>query len=109
MPILPYPHGVSRQRAGYKGVVSVHAKVIARGRVQGVFYRDTIRRSAVARGVNGSAVNLADGSVECHFEGSQEAAEAMIEVAHQGPPGADVTALEVEWLAPTGASRFRVG
>lgn len=89
--------------------MAAHAKVIARGRVQGVFYRDTIRRSAVARGVNGSAVNLADGTVECHFEGSQAAVEAMIEVARHGPTSAEVTSLDVEWLDPTGASRFRVG
>jgi acylphosphatase len=86
-----------------------HAHVVAHGRVQGVFYRDTMRRSAIARGVNGSAVNRPDGTVECHFEGSRDAVEAMVEVARQGSQGSDVTKLDVDWIAPTGASDFRVG
>lgn len=85
-----------------------HAHVVAHGKVQGVFFRDTMRRSAIARGVNGSAVNRPDGTVECHFEGPRGAVEAMVEVARQGSPGSDVTKLDVEWVTPAGASSFRV-
>lgn len=85
-----------------------HAHVVAHGKVQGVFYRDTMRRSAIARGVNGSAVNLPDGTVECHFEGERGAVEAMVEVARQGSPGSNVTQLDIDWIAPTGAQGFRV-
>ena len=85
----------------------VHAKTVAHGRVQGVFYRDTIRRAALARGVNGSAVNLPDGTVESHFEGEQLAVDEMIEVAREGSTAAQVTRLDVEWLESTGASDFR--
>lgn len=85
-----------------------HAHVTAHGKVQGVFFRDTMRRSAIARGVNGSAVNKPDGTVECHFEGPRAAVEAMVEVARQGSPGSSVSQLEVEWIAPTGATSFRV-
>ncbi len=85
-----------------------HAHVIAHGKVQGVFYRDTIRKSAIARGVSGSAINLPDGTVESHFEGPQDAVEAMVEVARQGPPGAQVTQLDVEWIAPLGLTGFHI-
>jgi acylphosphatase len=84
-----------------------HAEVVAHGKVQGVFFRDTIRRSAIARSVAGSAVNMPDGTVKMHFEGDQSSVEAMIEVARAGSPGASVTKLVVEWQAPTGETGFR--
>jgi len=86
-----------------------HAKAIARGRVQGVFYRDTVRRAAIALGVNGSAVNLPDGSVECHFEGERAAVDSAIDAAREGSAAARVDSLEVEWLEPGGAVGFTVG
>jgi acylphosphatase len=39
-------------------------RVRVRGRVQGVFFRETTRRAAAKTGVAGYARNLADGSVE---------------------------------------------
>ena len=87
----------------------VHARVVAHGRVQGVFYRDTIRRAAELRGVGGSAVNLPDGTVECHFEGFRPPVEEMVEVARKGSLAADVELLEVEWTEPEGISEFRTG
>lgn len=87
----------------------VHARVVAHGRVQGVFYRDTIRRAAELRGVGGSAVNLDDGTVECHFEGFRPPVEEMIDVARVGSRGADVERLEVDWTEPEGISEFQTG
>lgn len=83
--------------------------MIAHGRVQGVFYRDTMRRAALEHGVHGSAVNLPDGTVECHFEGPRSAVEAMVEVARTGPPRGNVTRLDVEWQTPQGLTDFRTG
>jgi acylphosphatase len=87
----------------------VHVRVIAHGRVQGVFYRDTIRRAAELRGVGGSAVNLPDGTVECHFEGFRPPVEEMIDVARAGSRASDVERLEVEWTEPEGISEFATG
>ena len=87
----------------------VHARVVAHGRVQGVFFRDTIRRAAELRGVGGSAVNLPDGTVECHFEGFRPPVEEMVDVARKGSPGADVERVEVEWTEPEGLSEFQTG
>ncbi|MGK2878603.1 MAG: acylphosphatase [Solirubrobacterales bacterium] len=87
----------------------VHARVVAHGRVQGVFYRDTIRRAAELRGVNGSAVNLPDGTVECHFEGFRPPVEEMIDVARSGSHTAVVERLDVEWTEPEGIGEFRTG
>ena len=73
----------------------IRVRVIASGTVQGVFFRDSCRREAVARGVAGWVRNLADGSVVAVFEGAPEAVEAMVEWARQGPPAATVTDLDV--------------
>ncbi|MGB1584187.1 MAG: acylphosphatase [Solirubrobacterales bacterium] len=74
-----------------------------------MFYRDTIRRAAVDRGVAGSAVNLPDGSVECFFEGSQDDVEQMIEVAREGSRMSRVEMVETNWLEPTGTNGFTTG
>lgn len=87
----------------------VRAHVIAHGRVQGVFYRDTMRRAAEQRGVHGSAVNRTDGTVECYFEGPRESVEAMIEVAREGSSASDVSILEVDWIEPIGENDFTTG
>ncbi len=87
----------------------VRARVVASGRVQGVFYRDTIRRAALERDVAGSAVNMPDGTVECYFEGSKDAVEQMVGVAREGSRMSQVDMVEVSWLDPTGASGFTTG
>ena len=46
------------------------------GRVQGVFFRDSVRREAERRDVAGWVRNRSDGTVEAVFEG--EEAEAMV-------------------------------
>lgn len=87
---------------------TVRRRVVIRGRVQGVFFRDTCRREARSRGVTGWVRNAEDGSVEAVFEGEPAAVEAMIKWSHRGPAGADVTALEVVEEPPQGEKRFRV-
>lgn len=88
---------------------TVRRRVVVRGRVQGVFFRDTCRREARSRGVTGWVRNAKDGSVEAAFEGEPAAVEAMINWSHRGPEGADVTAVEVVEEPPQGETRFRVG
>lgn len=50
-----------------------------KGRVQGVWYRDTTRRKALELGVRGSATNLPDGTVEVIACGEPDAVEALCE------------------------------
>ena len=49
------------------------------GRVQGVFFRETTRRTAEQHGVAGWVRNNADGTVEAVFEGDDEAVERLVE------------------------------
>jgi len=82
--------------------------VIARGRVQGVFFRDSARRRASELGVGGWVRNRADGSVEAVFESEPGRVEAMVEYCRRGPGSAEVTELEVSEEQPEGLSSFEV-
>lgn len=73
------------------------AHVFIQGYVQGVFFRDTTRRRAQSRGVTGWVRNLSDGRVEAVFEGDEQAVQQMVKFAHEGPPRARVTNVDVEY------------
>ena len=67
-----------------------------RGRVQGVFFRESMRREALRLGVTGWVGNRGDGSVESVVQGSSAAVEAITEWARRGPPYATVSTVEVD-------------
>jgi acylphosphatase len=79
-----------------------------RGRVQGVFFRDTARQMAQSRGVAGWVTNRPDGAVEAVFEGDPEAVEAMLAFAREGPRGAEVKEVEVAEEQPERLDGFSV-
>ncbi len=79
------------------------------GRVQGVFYRDGCRQQATARGVAGSAANLADGAVEVVLEGAADDVRQVVEWARRGPDDARVVGVEVHEEPPQGLTGFTVG
>jgi acylphosphatase len=83
-------------------------RVVARGRVQGVFFRDTVRRQASSRGVAGWVCNRSDGAVEAVFEGEPDDVESLVRVMREGPRGADVSDVEVSDEEPEGLSGFEV-
>ena len=70
-------------------------RVVAHGTVQGVFFRDTVRRLALEQGVAGWVRNTFEGTVEAVFEGEPEAVERLVAFMHEGPPGAVVGRAEV--------------
>ena len=78
------------------------------GHVQGVFFRETVRRRAVAAGVAGSARNLSDGTVEAVLEGEALAVERLIEFCREGPRGARVDWVDVASEEPEGLAGFVV-
>ena len=86
----------------------IRRRVVVRGRVQGVFFRDSTRREAQAAGVNGWVTNRADGAVEAVFEGDDASVERMIEFVRSGPGHADVDEVAVDDEAPEGLAGFDV-
>ncbi len=65
------------------------------GRVQGVFYRASLIDEARRLGLAGWVRNRRDGSVEAVVQGPPAAVQALIDWAHQGPPRAQVNAVQV--------------
>jgi acylphosphatase len=86
----------------------VRVRAIVRGRVQGVGYRWSARMAAERLALGGFATNRPDGSVLVEAEGSSADVEAMLDWLRRGPPGALVTAVDVESVAPDGDTAFRI-
>jgi ADP-ribose pyrophosphatase len=63
------------------------------GSVQGVGYRDWMRRRAGSR-VVGWVRNRRDGSVEAMLQGPREACDSLIDACGHGPPASRVTRIE---------------
>jgi acylphosphatase len=82
--------------------------VVIHGRVQGVFFRDTMRRRAEARGVTGWVTNRGDGTVEAALEGRRADIEALLGFCRQGPSGADVERVDVRDEEPEGLTSFKI-
>ena len=86
----------------------VRRRVIARGRVQGVWFRDSTQERARARGVDGWVRNQRDGSVEAVFEGAPEAVEALVRWCREGPRWAQVDDVDVAEEPPERLVGFEI-
>jgi acylphosphatase len=68
---------------------AVRVVALVEGHVQGVGYRWFVRGAATARGLAGSATNLADGRVEVVLEGPADDVRAVLaELSGPRSPGA---------------------
>jgi acylphosphatase len=86
----------------------VRRRVVVRGDVQGVFFRDSTRERADAEGVAGWVRNREDGAVEAVFEGDADAVERLVDYCRRGPGRASVADAEVSDEEPRGAQGFEV-
>lgn len=88
----------------------MHAvRFLIRGRVQGVFFRDSTRDQALTLGIDGWAQNLADGSVEvlaCTEDST--ALEQLQAWLQHGPPLARVEQVDREVVDATCEPGFRI-
>ena len=69
------------------------------GRVQGVFFRESMRQEAVRLGIAGWVCNRTDGTVEAVVQGDAASVDAMVLWAHRGPEDARVAGVEVSEAA----------
>jgi acylphosphatase len=70
-------------------------RLLIRGRVQGVWFRESMRLEAERLGITGWVRNRLDGSVEAVVQGTHDAVEAMTRWAQRGPDAAHVDGVEV--------------
>jgi acylphosphatase len=89
-------------------VADERIRLRAHGHVQGVFFRDSVRREASRRGVAGWARNCADGSAEVVLEGPAGEVAAMVEYVRRGPGHSEVAGVETASEPVQGMSGFDV-
>ena len=73
-------------------------QILVSGRVQGVGFRDFVRRGAEKFGIRGYAKNLVNGDVEVLAEGSKAALDEFLVLLKQGPPASKVGNLRIDEL-----------
>ena len=86
----------------------IRRHVVIRGLVQGVFFRDSVRRLASSLGVSGWVRNTGDGAVEAVFEGPSDEVEALVAFCRRGPRGAVVDDVRTVDEEPEGLTGFEV-
>jgi acylphosphatase len=94
------PRGMAEDR--------IRRRVTVTGRVQGVFFRDSLRQRANSHDVAGWATNRTDGAVEAVFEGEPDDVERLITFAKTGPRQAEVDSVDVREEEPEGLSGFEI-
>jgi acylphosphatase len=87
----------------------IRRRVVVHGFVQGVFFRDSVRRHALTAGVTGWVRNNRDGTVEAVFEGDDVTVERLVGFCRDGPRGARVDRVEVEIEEPEALRGFSIG
>jgi acylphosphatase len=69
--------------------------LVIHGRVQGVFYRNSMQREAQYLAIAGWARNCSDGTVEAVVQGDPAAVDAMVRWAQRGPERAHVERVDI--------------
>jgi acylphosphatase len=83
-------------------------RVIIEGRVQGVGYREFVRRAAARHHVTGWVRNRADGAVEAVISGDTQSMAALLREMRDGPPLSAVMDLHTEQAKAEEFAAFRV-
>lgn len=83
-------------------------RAVVTGAVQGVGFRDAVRRRADALGLRGWVRNRDDGAVELHGEGTPASLDALLAFLADGPPLARVADVEVQPAAVEGHEQFAI-
>lgn len=105
------PPGFARALAwGVVSQISDDARLTAlvSGEVQGVNFRNFVRRLAQDAGLSGYAENLSDGRVEVVAEGARDELEALLHQLQRGPAFAQVSAVDVTWGEVSGLEGFHI-
>ena len=84
------------------------AHLVVSGRVQGVFFRDNVRRKAKELELNGYAKNLEDGTVEVVAQGNEGKINQLIDFIKKGPGIAKVAGISAKHKNPENFSDFEI-
>ena len=93
--------------AGYAAMSErIARRLTVHGRVQGVWFRESMRQEAERLGIGGWVRNRLDGTVEALVEGDAPAVQAITDWARRGPRDAEVSGVDISDERATGLSRF---
>jgi DNA ligase D-like protein (predicted 3'-phosphoesterase) len=87
---------------------SAAARVVVRGDVQGVGYRDATRKRARRLGLMGWVRNGEEGCMLVHAEGPEQAVDELVSFLEDGPASARVAEVEVEKGKVEGHEQFAI-
>jgi len=82
--------------------------LLIKGKVQGVFYRQTAKETADAEGITGWVRNTNSGDVEVTASGNKEALQAFINWCHVGPARSKVEEVKVTPIPDQLFEKFEV-
>ena len=71
--------------------------LIIHGKVQGVFFRDYVKKTADSLDLKGFVKNNSDGTVEVVAEGSEEKLKKLLDQCRQGSSSSKVDKTEDSW------------
>jgi DNA ligase D-like protein (predicted 3'-phosphoesterase) len=91
-----------------EGADSQAVRAVVSGTVQGVGFREEVRRRATRLGVLGWVRNADDGTVAVHAEGPGAAIEELVRFLAAGPRGARVSDVAVERARVEGHEQFAI-
>ena len=77
-------------------MVSRRVRLFVTGKVQGVFFRQSLKVIAKKNNIFGWIRNLPDGRVEAVLEGDEEKINMLIEWAHGGPANSRVEDVDIK-------------
>ena len=88
--------------------MNIQRKIVVRGKVQGVGFRNATWRKAMELGIMGAVRNLDDGSVEILASASEKEFKIFEKRCRKGPSHARVDCLEISELDQTGFPDFSI-
>jgi DNA ligase D-like protein (predicted 3'-phosphoesterase) len=83
-------------------------RAVVEGSVEGVGFREGVRRRADELGVSGWVRNCDDGAVAVHAEGEPAAVDALLDFLREGPRGASVADVSTEDVRAEGHEQFAI-
>jgi len=88
--------------------MKIAIRCVVKGRVQGVYFRQSTREQAQQLGICGWAKNLPDGTVEVLACGVPETLQILRNWLHNGPAMARVVDVHCQPALPLDSDDFRV-
>lgn len=82
-----------------EGMNLATAQAVVTGTVQGVGFRQFVKRKARNLNLAGWVRNRQDSqAVEFVVQGERDAVEKLLQIAGTGPPGSSVNQIDIEWI-----------